>query len=55
MRFLPHTSGDVARMLEAAGLRSVEELFAQVPASLQEQAGLTLPDGVGEQDSAADG
>lgn len=49
MRFIPHTREDVERMLAAVGARSVDELFAAIPATLREQARLALPDGVGEQ------
>ncbi len=35
MDFIPHTSDDQARMLEALGLGSIEELFAGIPPELR--------------------
>ena len=50
MRFLPHTPGDVARMLEAIGIADVDALFPSVPAALKARAGLSLPGGLGERE-----
>ena len=44
MRYIPHTDDDVARLLQACGKRSVEELFASIPANLR----LKRPLGCGE-------
>jgi glycine dehydrogenase subunit 1 len=35
MAFIPHTSDDIARMLEVIGVRSVEDLFDEIPADLR--------------------
>ena len=50
MRFIPHTRDDVARMLEAVGVTSVDALFPTVPASLRARASLDLPAGLGERE-----
>jgi glycine dehydrogenase subunit 1 len=49
MRFVPHSDADVARMLEAVGAASTNELFAAIPESIRRKAGLALPEGLGEQ------
>jgi glycine dehydrogenase subunit 1 len=46
--YLPHTADDVAAMLTAIGVPSVDALFSQVPARLREQARLDLPAGLTE-------
>jgi len=46
--YSPHTPGDVATMLGAIGARSVDELFAHVPASLRARAAIELPAGLTE-------
>ncbi len=43
MRYLPNSPTDRARMLEAAGLQSVEDLFAQIPADLRVKGLLDVP------------
>jgi glycine dehydrogenase subunit 1 len=43
MPYGPHTPADRERMLEALGIASVEELFADIPAGLR-ASGLDLPD-----------
>jgi glycine dehydrogenase subunit 1 len=35
MRYIPHTDADVARLLEACGRKSVDDLFASIPAPLR--------------------
>ena len=35
MAFIPHTDEDVAAMLAAIGVASVEQLFEEIPASLR--------------------
>src|SRR5581483_2925356 len=54
MRFAPHTDEDVGRMLEAIGLRSLDELFEQIPPSVRLNRPLDLPDGVSEMEVLAD-
>jgi glycine dehydrogenase subunit 1 len=46
--YLPHTPDDVAAMLAAIGVPSIDALFSQVPARLRERARLDLPGGVSE-------
>jgi glycine dehydrogenase subunit 1 len=35
MAFIPHTPDDIARMLEVIGVRSVDELFDEIPRELR--------------------
>jgi len=53
MRYIPHTDADVAAMLSAIGLRSLDDLVAHVPADLRRQAALDVADGLGEADVTA--
>jgi glycine cleavage system P protein (glycine dehydrogenase) subunit 1 len=48
MRFIPHTGDDVQAMLEVVGVRSVGDLFGEVPATLRERARLNLAPGLSE-------
>jgi glycine dehydrogenase subunit 1 len=48
VKFAPHTEGEVAEMLDAIGLGSLDELFDQIPASVRLDGPLALPDGVSE-------
>ncbi|UCC93276.1 MAG: aminomethyl-transferring glycine dehydrogenase subunit GcvPA [Thermoplasmata archaeon] len=52
MQYLPNESM-IAEMLEAMGMRSMEELFADVPTDVSIE-GLALPDAMPEQEVAAD-
>ncbi|HEY7659560.1 MAG TPA: aminomethyl-transferring glycine dehydrogenase subunit GcvPA [Actinomycetota bacterium] len=54
MRFAPHTDDDVARMLEAIGRSSSDELFDQIPPAIRLDRPLDLPDGVSEMEILAD-
>ncbi len=47
MAFIPHTPDDVARMLEAIGAQSVDELFDEIPTELRAGA-LGVPPAMGE-------
>jgi glycine dehydrogenase subunit 1 len=49
MAFIPHTPEDVARMLELIGVRSIEDLFDEIPGELRAGA-LHLPPAMGEMD-----
>src|SRR5262245_37974984 len=51
MRYIPHTEADVAAMLSAIGLRSLDDLIAHVPQDLRRQASLDVPSGLGEADA----
>jgi len=42
MRYLPHTPEEITAMLQAAGLGSIDELFAAIPAEVQQQSALEL-------------
>jgi glycine dehydrogenase subunit 1 len=50
MRYIPHTPGDVARMLERIGVGSLEELFVEIPASARLKRPLDLPPALAEGD-----
>src|SRR5262245_29494192 len=54
MRFAPHTDDDVAHMLRAIGLSSVDQLFEQIPGAVRLDRPLDLPDGVSEMEILAD-
>ncbi len=54
MRFAPHTDDDVRAMLEALGLASVDDLFAQIPPEVRPERPLGLPPGISEQELLAD-
>lgn len=43
MRYLPHTPEDVAAMLEAIGLKRLDDLFQSIPRSLRSKKNLDLP------------
>lgn len=42
MRYLPHTDRDVARLLKAIGVASLDDLFADVPQGVQNRSTLDL-------------
>jgi glycine cleavage system P protein (glycine dehydrogenase) subunit 1 len=50
MRFMPHTDGDVAAMLDVVGARDVDELVAHVPAGLRARSVIALAPGLTEQE-----
>jgi glycine dehydrogenase subunit 1 len=54
MRFAPHTEDDVARMLEAIGRSSIDQLFEQIPEPVRLDRPLELPEGVSEMEIVAD-
>ncbi|HEV7613727.1 MAG TPA: aminomethyl-transferring glycine dehydrogenase subunit GcvPA [Steroidobacteraceae bacterium] len=47
MAFIPHTADDVARMLEAIGVQSIDELFDEIPGELR-AGSLAVPPAMGE-------
>ena len=49
MAFIPHTPDDIARMLEVIGVRSVDELFDEIPRELRAGApGHAMADAVAD-------
>jgi glycine cleavage system P protein (glycine dehydrogenase) subunit 1 len=46
--YAPHTPAEIAAMLRAIGVESLDDLVAQVPAGLRERAGIELPPGLTE-------
>src|SRR5262249_56860280 len=51
--YVPHTPGDIAAMLEAIGVGSLDDLVAHVPAGLRAKAAVELPPGLTEPDLRA--
>ena len=47
MNYIPHTQEDIERALQAIGVASVDDLFADIPAALQ-QPNIDLPEGLDE-------
>ncbi len=43
MRYLPHTPEDIAEMLDAVGVESLDGLFASIPADCRRSAPMVLP------------
>ena len=54
MRFIPHTEDDVARMLRAIGVPSVDALFASIPEKQRLDRPLAIPAAVSEQEVLAE-
>jgi glycine cleavage system P protein (glycine dehydrogenase) subunit 1 len=52
--YVPHTDGDIERMLADIGLASLDELFDVVPEALRLAGGLDLPEGMSEPDVLAE-
>ena len=52
--YLPHTPEDRAAMLEAIGVRTVEELFGDIPENLRLKRPLNLPAALSESELAAE-
>jgi glycine dehydrogenase subunit 1 len=53
MTYSPHTDADHARMLEAIGVRSVDDLFADIPAAVR-ATGFDVPPPLAEQEVRAE-
>lgn len=49
MRFIPNSPADIAEMLDAVGLGSVEELFRDIPEALRATGAIDLAPGLSEQ------
>jgi glycine dehydrogenase subunit 1 len=50
MRYIPHTEADCRQMLDAIGVQSVEDLFADIPRSVRVKGNLRLPPALSEAD-----
>jgi len=48
MRYIPHTDHDIAAMLAALGVSSVDDLFAHLPQELHARAAIDFPPGKSE-------
>lgn len=53
MRYVPHTSEDIAEMLHTVGVSDLEALFGSVPADCRRHAGLRLPESLTELELSA--
>ena len=49
MPFVPHTDADSAKMLEAIGVDSIDQLFDEIPEHLRAKS-LQVPEGLSEMD-----
>ena len=52
MRYIPNTDADCRKMLDAIGVRSVEDLFADIPAAVRLKRPLRIPPALSEADLA---
>jgi glycine dehydrogenase subunit 1 len=52
-RFLPNTDEDIRRMLDAIGVKTVDELFAPVPERVRLKRELAIPPAMSESDLLA--
>ena len=52
MPFIPHTDDDVRNMLDAIGVKSIEDLFDEIPAELRSKGLESTPEGVSEMEIA---
>jgi len=52
MRYIPNTDADCRQMLDAIGVRSVEDLFADIPAAVRLKRPLRIPPALSEADLA---
>ncbi len=52
MRYIPNTDADCRQMLDAIGARSVEDLFADIPAAVRLKRPLRIPPALSEADLA---
>lgn len=48
MSYIPHSSQDIAEMLQELGLKSLADLFSHIPASLRKNTADNLPDPLSE-------
>lgn len=54
MPYIPQNERDIARVLKAAGVNSVEDLLSELPSSLRLKGELRLPKGISEQELKRD-
>ena len=52
MPFIPHTPEDTAAMLKRVGVRGIDDLFADIPASMRPKR-FELPKGLSEHEACA--
>ena len=50
MDYVPHTADDEKKMMEVAGIRSIDELFVDIPEKYRLHELLNLPHSLPEQD-----
>ncbi len=47
-RYIPHTPGEISQMLATIGVKSVDDLFADIPAAVKQTDPINLPAGLSE-------
>ncbi len=47
-KFIPHTSDDIARMLERIGVKSIDDLYAEVPSEVIYKEDYNIPSAMSE-------
>lgn len=52
MPFIPHTDDDVRQMLDAIGVKSIDDLFDEIPAELRSKGLQATPEGISEMEIA---
>ena len=52
MPFIPHTEDDVKQMLDAIGVKDIEDLFDEIPANLRARGLESVPEGLSEMEVA---
>ena len=48
MKYFPHTDDDIRQMLDAIGVKSLDELYAEVPDELKLHRELNIPSAISE-------
>ena len=48
MKYFPHTQQDIEQMLSVAGLKSLDDLLAEIPDELQFNREFALPEAMSE-------
>ena len=54
MRYLPHTEQDIRRMLDIIGVKSLDELFREIPDALRLKRPLDIPGALSERELAGE-
>lgn len=54
MRYLPHTDEDIRQMLETIGIKSIDDLFVEIPSAVRLDRPLDLPSALSESELLAE-